>query len=63
MTKSRQGTHRAIWSKSAGPWIMTLYGRFLLCAFVSMDIIYNKIIIQRSDKCCVHFTKLHNINN
>jgi len=54
MTKCRQEPHRAVWSKSAGPWIMKLYGHFLLCAFVSVDIIYNKIIIQRSDKCCVY---------
>jgi len=38
---------------------MTLYGHFLLCAFVSVDVTYNKIIIQRS----VHYTNLHNINN
>ena len=62
MTKSRQETHRAVWSKSAGQW-MTSYGCFLLCAFVSVDIICNKIIIQHSGKCCVQFTKLHNINN
>ena len=63
MTKSRQETHRAVWSRSDGHWIMTSYGRFPLCAFVSVDIIYNKITIQRSGKCCVQFTKLHNINN
>ena len=63
MTKSRQETQRAVRSKSAGQWIMPLYGCFLLCVFVSVDIICNKTIIQCSNMCCVQFIKLHNINN